>query len=284
MNNKIIIIGVVILTVGFISAFCCLGLSTPWPCVLSIIISIIIGMPIIIIGASVKPTTVKDKRGNKQTITQYNENKLYGAGFKISKRSKFAVSFFNEKKYSALYIDDVNKKWAVCFMDSTSFKIYKYADLNSFELIEDGDSKVQGRAGSALVGSAFFGVVGAIAGAARAKKVNQVCNLLQIQISVNDLNNPSIVISLNSSSIDKTSSVYEGLINTARSLVSNLQYICSQAKSAVGKEMGEVKREPKVQAADIADEIRKFKALSDEGIITQEEFEKKKKQLLDRKE
>ena len=31
---------------------------------------------------------------------------------------------------------------------------------------------------------------------------------------------------------------------------------------------------------DIAEEIRKFKSLLDEGVITQEEFNKKKKQLL----
>lgn len=54
----------------------------------------------------------------------------------------------------------------------------------------------------------------------------------------------------------------------------NAQPVTQQAKQAV--------KQPTVKAAstDPADEIRKFKKLADDGIITKEEFEAKKKQLL----
>lgn len=40
------------------------------------------------------------------------------------------------------------------------------------------------------------------------------------------------------------------------------------------------KQNVSVQSLDEADQIRKFKSLLDDGIITEEEFEAKKKQLL----
>ncbi len=42
-----------------------------------------------------------------------------------------------------------------------------------------------------------------------------------------------------------------------------------------------IKRPEPVKAVSSADEIRKFKALLDDGIITPEEFEEKKKKLLE---
>ncbi len=46
------------------------------------------------------------------------------------------------------------------------------------------------------------------------------------------------------------------------------------------KEMKKSASNYTVQPISAADEIKKFKALLDEGIITQEEFDAKKKQLL----
>lgn len=44
--------------------------------------------------------------------------------------------------------------------------------------------------------------------------------------------------------------------------------------------MADKQEKTEAESAGAADEIRKFKALMDDGIITPEEFEAKKKQLL----
>lgn len=58
--------------------------------------------------------------------------------------------------------------------------------------------------------------------------------------------------------------------------------ICEMLASKLKNEMEKRKRseKPTVAALSPADEIKKFKDLLDQGIITQEEFDAKKKQLL----
>ena len=52
-------------------------------------------------------------------------------------------------------------------------------------------------------------------------------------------------------------------------------------RQTAAKEVKPVESTTIIQTTDEADKIRKFKSLLDEGLITQEEFEAKKKQLLD---
>ena len=62
----------------------------------------------------------------------------------------------------------------------------------------------------------------------------------------------------------------------AQEILSLLQLICSQRET--DNPIGSTNTP--VQDVSAADEIRKFKALMEEGIITEEEFLAKKKQLL----
>jgi predicted Zn-dependent peptidase len=62
------------------------------------------------------------------------------------------------------------------------------------------------------------------------------------------------------------------MCTSAQECLSTLQLICNQQK--------ELPENNNSSAASSADEILKFKNLLDCGIITQEEFEVKKKQLL----
>ena len=276
--NKITIAGLVICIGGFICAFACIACSTAWPSVISILIGSIIGIPLICYGVTQGTTSIKQSDGAKITVTENNERILKNRGFYISKICKFTESLFNNKKYSALYIDDKNKQWAICYYNSSQFKIYKYSDLNSFELFENGNSKVQGRAGSALVGGYFFGVVGAIAGASRTKTINEICTSLQIRINVNDLNNPEILITLNNSPIKKNSDTYLGIINLAKSLIGNLEFI-SFIKSTA--ETPKIERVVNTQSnKPLKEQLQELNEMLNDGLITQEDFEQKKKQIL----
>ena len=82
-----------------------------------------------------------------------------------------------------------------------------------------------------MVGGYFFGVVGAVAGAARTKQINDICSTLQIMINVNDLNSPGICITLINSPVKKNFEIYLNILNLAKSLMGHLEYINSTANN-----------------------------------------------------
>ena len=96
-----------------------------------------------------------------------------------------------------------------------------------------------------------------------------------VKITVNNMASPVEYIKLISSTTSKNSMIYRGAYQDAQEIISLLQLICNQRNS-----MNNISQES-THCASAADEIRKYKALMDEGIITEEEFLSKKKQLLD---
>lgn len=170
--------------------------------------------------------------------------------------------------------DDSQKKWAILSpLIGNIERIYSYSDIAGFELVEDGESVAKGGLGRALVGGALFGGVGAIVGGVTGKrKTTDVCNSLRLKITIDSINNPVAYINFIESKTKKDSSGYRVISGAAQECLSILQLICDKQK---GKE-----KETTDSSPSPADEIRRFKQLLDEGIITQEEFDKKKKQLL----
>ena len=175
-------------------------------------------------------------------------------------------------------IDENARLWAIgkgMFPSLKNAVPYSYDDIVDFELLEDGSSIIKGSVGSAIVGAALFGGVGAVVGSATGKKkIKQTCTNLMVKITVNNMTAPVEYIKLISSTTSKNSMIYRGAYQDAQQIISLLQLICSQRKDA--KEVNSVL----VQQASGADELSKYKALLDDGIITEEEFQAKKKQLL----
>lgn len=178
-------------------------------------------------------------------------------------------------------INETTREWAVGRGLIPSMKnaaIYSYDDIIDFELIEDGTSVTKGGLGRAAVGGLVFGGVGAIVGGVTGgKKANQKCTSMMVKITVNNVNAPVEYIKLITSSVDKKSFTYKGAFQNAQEIVSLLQLICNQRDA---EKTAESVVTTSIQEPSPADEIRKFKALLDEGIITEEEFQAKKRQLL----
>jgi len=184
------------------------------------------------------------------------------------------VNNFNATKMigNYLYIDEEKKQWAIPKgLASKIKKVYDYTEILSFELIEDGNSVSKGGIGRALVGGALFGDVGAIVGGVTGHKNKKTCTKLQIKITINNSNNPVEYITLISSETKKSSLLYTTSYSIAQEIISILEIMCNS----------NVENGKSSQQISGADEILKYKKLLDEGIITQEEFEKKKKQILD---
>ena len=149
--------------------------------------------------------------------------------------------------------------------------IHRFEDIIDYELLEDGDLQIKGGLGSALAGGLTFGAAGAIVGASVGKKkTTSNCFSRSIKITLNSMNAPVENVNLLQMKVSKTSVAYKKAFAQAQEILSLLKIMTSSEK----------KHEVFETAASAADEILKFKNLLDAGIITQEEFEKKKQQLL----
>ena len=65
-----------------------------------------------------------------------------------------------------LVIDETNRLWKLDYMNV----IFRYSEIVSYELLEDGETVTKGGLGSAIVGGALFGGVGAVVGSVVGKK------------------------------------------------------------------------------------------------------------------
>ena len=137
-------------------------------------------------------------------------------------------------------------------------------------MLEDGNSIEKGGVGRALVGGALFGGVGAVVGASTGHKHKATCSKLQIKITLNNMKAPVVYVNFIEAETKKNGALYKMIYPMAQEALSVLSIITQSQKS-------ESSPHAEVSAAD---EILKFKKLLDEGIITQEEFDLKKKQLL----
>lgn len=176
---------------------------------------------------------------------------------------------------SAILIDNEKKKF-IYKKGKILSRPYKFSDIINYEVYENGSSKVKGTAGKALIGGAFFGLAGLIVGSSMGKKVNEKCNQLKLIIRVNDVANPQIVITyIDNVDWDKSGFNY-------RNMKENLQEVCSMLEFMINSktlEEPEKTNNHNNEKSD-KDQLLELKEMLDEGLITQEEYDQKKKQIL----
>lgn len=178
----------------------------------------------------------------------------------------------------SLLVDDTNQKWAIIDAGLGKSAVYSYSDLIEYEILENGNSIVKGRVGSVIAGGLLFGGLGALAGASRSKKVKNTCSSLIVNIVVNNLEAPRICINLISLETETNSIVYQVAVSKAKEFSSVLSIIKAKAEQANGMVISDSSSQETILSA--SDEIEKFHSLMEKGIITEAEFEQKKKQLL----
>ena len=148
-----------------------------------------------------------------------------------------------------------------------NYTLFSYDQIVSFELLENGESVASGGVGRAALGGILFGGVGAVVGAST-RSYKSVCEELKIKITVRNYKDPAFYIPLIVIKTNKSSNDYKEKMKMAQNILSKLQLITNDDTHE------------KSAAVDKFEEIRKYKNLLDEGIISQEEFECKKKELL----
>lgn len=143
-----------------------------------------------------------------------------------------------------IWIDDSRKLWTIPEGFFTKKinpnRIYKYKDIKSVEIFEDSYTSKGG----------IF--------------VEEMCTTLSIRIKLN--NNNIIENKIINSKTKKSSFLYK----TALEILTEIKNYFDEVLESNSKK----------NVNDVPGEILKYKKLLDEGIITQKEFELKKKQLL----
>jgi hypothetical protein len=177
-----------------------------------------------------------------------------------------------------LKIDENAKKWYIPdgFAGKTKNPhIYNFSDIVDYELLEDGSSVAKGGLGRAVVGGALFGGVGAVVGGVTGhRKSSNVCEMLELKITLRDMSNPTAYIKFIETATKKSGSIYKMVFDSAQKCVAMVHLMCDKAQPAGQAEPSSA------SVPSAADEIMKFKQLLDAGAITQEEFDAQKKQLL----
>ena len=167
------------------------------------------------------------------------------------------------KSYGQLSIDENKKLFKIYF------KVYHFENLNTYELMENNSSITSGGLGigRAIVGGALLGGVGAVlGGVTKKRKSTDLVESLKILITFKGIKQTSTTIDFITKKQQKDKK-YDKQLESAKETLAGLDYISAS-----------VTTDP--QPTDSADEIRKFKSLLDDGIITQDEFDTKKSELL----
>lgn len=154
----------------------------------------------------------------------------------------------------------------------TFYDIFEYSQIVDFELLEDGESITKGGLGRAVAGGVLFGGVGAVVGAATGgKKTKSICNSMRIKITLRNAYAPVAYVDFIKTATKQDSNAYKQAQKNAQEALSALQIAVDKCQTVPAAQ--EV-------SASAADEILKFKQLMDAGVISEDEFDAKKKQLL----
>lgn len=188
--------------------------------------------------------------------------------FKATREMKVGGKWFREDtNLGVWYVSE--------FKNPENPALFKYEDIVDYKLLEDGETATSGGLTRALAGGALFGGVGAVVGGVTGKKKSkEVLKSLDLVISVNNPYHTDIKLKFLPAGITckQGSFLYNTYKGEANKMVSIFDAMTAKGKQAANK--------PAKTELSGADEIMKYKDLLDKGIITKEEFDLKKKELL----
>lgn len=186
---------------------------------------------------------------------------------------------------SKIVIDEPNKKW--CYMVSGFEKfglqkkeVFEYSssfsfnEIKGFEILQNNSVISSGGMGSAVVGGILFGGIGAIVGSNIGNKssVNRI-ESMKLKIVLDTISNPLLLIEYINSPVLSNSPEYEAIISNIQKDAAILEIILSDL----------TKQElPQSSSNSHLDKLTELKKIYDLGLITEDEYSKKKKEILDK--
>ena len=180
----------------------------------------------------------------KKAIMAAETNQKRLANFKATKKINKHISF-----------DDNNRLWKFHKL------FFRYEDIASVRTLTSTVHKTSGKSGSALAGGLLFGPIGAVVGSSGKRKTTSITNEYGIEIRTKNEFAPIVRCCC---------IAYKKVLVKLNSIIDLLNETVENASDSNDSE----------NSASGADEIMKYKKLCDDGVITEEEFEAKKKQIL----
>lgn len=203
-----------------------------------------------------------------------SNNKPLNMDDEVSKLKKYiqdTISTFENHdalKFSNLYFDNVDKRIMFYYklLKDEKIEVWNYSDVSRYSPIESGHSeqKKKHTIARAATGGILFGGAGAVVGAMSGKnKSYDIIDDLGIIVYMKD--NTSYVVKFISAPTPKVAGIY-GDFNELTTLLDRI--ISDNYNSTVKEE------------TDFEKQLYSLKQLLDDGIITQQEFDDKKKKIL----
>lgn len=176
-----------------------------------------------------------------------------------------------------LQVDDQGKVIKIAFDEEGEYEYLKFDQILSYEMIDDNRDMMKGGVGRAVVGGLLFGSTGAIVGA-QTRKSQHICSSLYLNVYLKNTPNPFEKMEFITQDVNRYSNAYTNKLEEAKKAALFFDYIIKLNENQTPQQSNNAGNT--TNQLDIPDQIRKYKALADDGIITQEEFEAAKKKLL----
>ncbi len=187
-----------------------------------LIITVLVVFPLVLVKMYGKANALKNRDAalvEEQKEISRHELLLAKDGFKPSKALHF------DKIHFAV---DATSKLINITVENNS-RTFAFDDLVSCEMLEDGEVVKSSSTGNSVAGAMLFGVAGAVVGSTMSRSTN-ICSKMQVYISVNDIINPQLIITLISGAgAIKNGIMYTKAFNFAKEVCSTLAVIQKQS-------------------------------------------------------
>lgn len=171
------------------------------------IIFLIIVAAIAISLASKKGKVVNAQQENAKKSEAF-EAEVLSSGFCIEKRIE------HPETSTLFFVDGAAKKWAVKTYQN-NYGIFSFDELVDFELVENNESVATATLNAIVAGGIYQGD----------KNITGVCGMMQIHVTVDNLQSPHLVIPLVVAPVDKHTDFYTKALGDAHEIISTLTYI-----------------------------------------------------------
>ena len=239
-----------------------------------IIVIIVIFSSAIIIPKII--SNYKDKQRKNKALQLYQ--------YLIEKNKMENCQHISYKNIVRMDIDNKSKKLGAFSYYENESIILKFNEILDFEIFENGNSVISSRTGSAVAGGLIFGGLGAVAGASGSRTINENASTVKLKIYTNNIKNSVVTLDFLEKGISKTSNEYEEIRDVINKMISFLKIAREDNRQIERKEDKKVIIEnvDDIKSGNNVSSIKELAELKDKGIITQEEFEKSKKRILEK--
>lgn len=160
--------------------------------------------------------------------------------------------------------------------------IIRLDEITGYDLLEytgsRTDSKKSTNAGGAVTSLLGIGVGGAHIGSKGVSDNTSVIEAVSTQIKTNNLEHPIIDVQFLEGKTTRDTSAYKQGVNNANELIATLEML--KEKGLLGIQPESANEKDDLLSDDTVEKLKKLKELLDLGVLSQEEFDAKKAEIL----